>query len=449
MSEPRAILPLVAIIGRPNVGKSTIFNRLMGRRRSIVTDEPGVTRDRIYGQVEWSGFAFEVVDTGGMIPGEESEIPRKIFEQAQLAIEASSLVLLVVDGRGPRSGGDEELAGLVRRSGRPVFLVVNKLDTQSQESDVAEFARLGFEGIFPVSGEHGRGFTELLDAIVALLPLPAEPDPTREIRVSIVGRPNAGKSTLLNALVGEERAMVSPVAGTTRDAVDSLVVHSGHRFRFIDTAGIRHRSRSHRAMERLSLMMARRHLAESDVAILLLDATQPVASIDATIGGYAHEGGRSIVVAINKWDLVQKTARTTADYEKQVRGKLKFLDYAPCVFISAKTRQRVGRIFDVVSRLDAERNHRVTTGELNAFLKEVRLERGGLPSDVTIHYMAQVAVAPPKFVVFADKKRRFHFSFERFLVNRLRERFSFEGTPIIIKQRARKRGGRRVGPNPG
>lgn len=449
MSGPRAILPLVAIIGRPNVGKSTIFNRLMGRRRSIVTDEPGVTRDRIYGQVEWSGFAFEVVDTGGIVPGEESEIPRKIFDQARLAIEASSLVLLVVDGRAPRSGGDEELARLVRRSGRPVFLVVNKLDTQARESDVAEFTRMGFEQIFPVSGEHGRGFTELLDAIVALLPLPPEPDPTREIRVAIVGRPNAGKSTLLNALVGEERVMVSPVAGTTRDAVDSLVVHDGDRFRFVDTAGIRHRSRSERAADRLSLVMARRHLEESDVAILMLDATRPVASIDATIGGYAHESGRSVMLAINKWDLIEKGPQTAADYEKRVRQKLRFLDYAPCLFISAKTGQRVGRIFAEISRLDAARSQRVTTGELNAFLKEVRLERGGLPSDVKIHYMAQVGVAPPTFVVFSDSKRRFHFSFERFLVNRLRERFSFEGAPIIIRQRTRKRGGRRVGPNPG
>jgi len=438
----RAVLPLVAVIGRPNVGKSTIFNRLVGRRRSIVSDEPGVTRDRIYAPVEWSGYEFEVVDTGGIVPGEESEIPRKIFEQAQLAINAASLVLMVVDGRSPRTGSDEELARMLRLTGRPVFLLVNKIDSLSMEPEVSEYLSLGFDHVFPISAEHGRGFTELLDSVVNVLPRRPETADEGEIRVSIIGRPNAGKSTLLNALVGEDRSMVSSTAGTTRDAVDSVVEHDGQRFRFVDTAGIRHHSRSTEKAERLSVMMARRHLELSDVAILLIDASASVTAIDATIGGYAHEAGRSVVIAVNKWDLIEKGASTSAEFEKRIRLKLKFLEYAPCIFLSAKTGQRVERLFRIVRDLDQSRRKRVTTGELNSFLKEVRLERGGLPSEVRVQYIAQVRTAPPTFVVFVQSSRPFHFSFERFLVNRLRERFSFEGTPIIIKQRVRKRGNR-------
>ena len=447
----RAVLPLVAILGRPNVGKSTIFNRLVGHRRSIVSDEPGVTRDRIYAPVEWSGREFEVVDTGGIVPGEQSEIPRKILEQARLAIRAASLLLLVVDGRAGRTGADEDLARMLRETGVEVFLLVNKVDTTAREASAAEFFGFGFDRVFPISAEHGRGFTELLDAVVDALGPPAESEPGEEIRVAIVGRPNAGKSTLLNRLVGEDRSMVSERAGTTRDAVDSLVERDGSRFRFIDTAGIRHRARSGEQAERLSVMMARRHLEQSDVAILLIDAAEGAAAVDATIGGYAHEAGRSVLIAVNKWDLVEKGPSTSAAFEREIRGRLKFLDYAPILFISAKTGQRAEKIFPMVSALQEARHRRVTTGTLNAFLREVRVERGGLPPDVRIHYMAQVRVAPPTFVVFSDARRRFHFSFERFLVNRLRERFSFEGTPIIIKQRSEKRGGgrRRVGQNTG
>jgi GTP-binding protein len=444
----RAVLPLVAIIGRPNVGKSTVFNRLVGRRRSIVSDEPGVTRDRIYASVEWSGRDFEVVDTGGIVPGEESEIPRKIFEQARLAIKAASLLLMVVDGRAGRSGADEELASMLRLTGREVFLLVNKVDSAAQEADVADFLSFGFEKVFPLSAEHGRGFTDLLDEIVRTLPQTPEFESGREIRVSIVGRPNAGKSTLLNALVGEDRSMVSSTAGTTRDAVDSLVEHQGRHFRFVDTAGIRHRSRSQEKAERLSVMMARRHLEQTDVAILLIDASQSLAAIDATIGGYVHESGRSLIIAVNKWDLVDKGPSITAEFEKRIRFRLKFADYAPCVFISAKTGQRVHRLFEIAESLYQQRQRRIATGELNAFLREVRLERGGLPAHVRVQYIAQVRVAPPTFVVFASAAGKFHFSFERFLINRLRERFSFEGTPIIIKQRVRKRGGRRGSENP-
>ncbi len=437
-TKTRAILPLVAIIGRPNVGKSTVFNRLVGRRRSIVTDEPGVTRDRIYGSLDWNGVRFEIVDTGGIVPGEESEIPQKIFEQAQVAIEAASLVLLIVDGRVGRTVADDELASYLRRLDQPVFLLVNKIDSRKNEADVAEFAQLGFGHTFPISAEHGRGFTDLLDRVAATLPESVETEPGNEIRVAIIGRPNAGKSTLLNLLVGEERSMVSPVAGTTRDAVDSLVEHDGVRFQFIDTAGIRRKGKTDQKAEKLSVIMARKHLEQSDVAILLVDGFESIAAIDATIGGYAHEAGRSVIIVVNKWDLVQKSPSITAEFEKRIREKLKFLDYAPITFISAKTGQRVQKLYGMIEEANQSRRRRVGTGELNQFLKEVSLARGGLPSDVKVRYMAQVRVAPPTFVVFANTKRKLHFSFERFLINRIRDRFSFEGTPIIIKQRMRK-----------
>jgi GTP-binding protein len=437
----RAVLPLVAIIGRPNVGKSTIFNRLIGRRRAIVSDEPGITRDRIYGTLDWSGVSFEIVDTGGIIPGAESEIPQKIFEQARVAIEAASLVLFVVDARAGRTTGDEEMAGLLRRTDRPVFLLANKIDTTRQEAEIGEFARLAIEKMFPVSAEHGRGFTEVLDDIAAALPeTPEYQTDADEIKVAIIGRPNAGKSTLLNMLVGEERSMVSPVAGTTRDAVDSVIERAGVRFRFIDTAGIRRKGRTDETAEKLSVIMARKHLGLSDLAILLVDGERSIASIDATIGGYAHEAGRSVLIVVNKWDLVEKSPTITADFERKIRERLKFLEYAPIHFVSAKTGQRVDKLYGILEEIYEHRQRRVGTGELNQFLKEVSMERGGLPSEVKVRYIAQVRTGPPTFVVFSNTMRKLHFSFERFLINQIRRRFSFEGSPIIIKHRARKRG---------
>ena len=405
-----------------------------------MTDEPGLTRDRIYDSLDWNGVSLEVVDTGGIVPGEESEIPQKIFEQAQVAIEAASLLLFVVDARTGRTGVDEDLASLIRTAERPVFLLVNKIDSDKQAPDVADFARLGFDRVFPLSAEHGRGFAELLDDIALSLPKTTETETgSDEIRVAIVGRPNAGKSTLLNKLVGADRSMVSPIPGTTRDAVDSLVREEGHVFRLVDTAGIRHRAWTKEKAERLSVMMARKHLEGSDIAILLIDAMESVTSIDATIGGYAHEAGRSVIIAVNKWDLVEKGPSITADFERKIRGELKFLDYAPIVCISAKTGQRVHKLYGLAAEIYRQRRRRISTGELNQFLKEVRLERGGLPSEVKVRYIAQVKVDPPTFVIFANTARKIHFSFERFLSNRIRDRFSFEGTPIIIKQHTRKR----------
>ncbi len=432
-------LPLIAIIGRPNVGKSTLFNRLIGQRRSIVTDEPGITRDRIYGTLSWHGRTYELVDTGGIIPGEETEIPVRILEQARVAIESAVLILFVTDGRSGITSPDQELARLLRRTGKPVFLVVNKIDSEKQAPEAADFHRLGISHVFPISAEHGRGITELLDDIAITVPQPPgdEEDAMREIRVAIIGRPNVGKSTLLNRLVGEERAMVSAIAGTTRDAVDSVIQHDGLSIRFIDTAGIRRKGKTELKAEKLSVVMARRHLERSDVAILVVDGTEGVTALDAHIAGYAHEAGRSVIIGVNKWDAVAKTHRITADFEAQIREKLKFVAFAPIVFISAKTGQRVHKLYRAIAEVHQARFVRIPTRDLNEFLRQEVLTRGGLPSDVKIRYIAQVKVDPPTFVMFSNKVRKLHFSFERFVENRIRERFPFPGTPIIIKQRAK------------
>jgi GTP-binding protein len=436
------VRPLIAIVGRPNVGKSTLFNRLIGRRRSIVTDEPGITRDRIYGSTSWDGRTFEVVDTGGIIPGEESEIPQRIFDQAQIAIDDASIIFFVVDSRTAITASDQELTRLLRKTSKPVFLVVNKVDSANkQAADIAEFHRLGFAKVFPISAEHGLGITELLDDVAILIPAAEEIEDAsdKEINVAIIGRPNVGKSTLLNRLVGQERAMVSPVAGTTRDAVDSVIQHGATTFRFVDTAGIRRKGKTELKAEKLSVMMARRHLERSDVAILLIDGTEGVTAVDAHIGGYAHEAGRSVIIVVNKWDLVQKSHTITADFERDIRDRLKFLSFAPILFISAKTGQRVQRIYDSIEEVYKSRFTRVPTSELNEFLRAEAFSRGGLPSDVKIRYIAQVKTNPPTFVMFSNKKTKLHFSFERFVENRIRERFPFTGTPIIIRQRMASR----------
>lgn len=434
-------MPLVAIVGRPNVGKSTLFNRIIGQRRSIVTDEPGITRDRIYGSATWNGCDFELVDTGGIVPGEESEIPKRIFEQARIALEAASLVLFIVDGRAALTASDQDLARLLRQARKPIILVVNKVDSDKQAPDLAEYFRLGFDHLFPVSAEHGRGVAELLDEVARRVPGREKIDSaeTQEIRVAIIGRPNVGKSTLLNRLVGEERAMVTPTPGTTRDAVDSLILRDGQPFRFIDTAGIRRKGKTELKAEKLSVILARKHLERSHVAILVIDAVDRVVALDATIGGYAHEAGRSVIIAVNKWDAIEKGPTITADYERHIRDELKYLDYAPIVFISAKTGQRVQKLYGLVSEVYACRNMRVSTAELNEFLREGVLARGGLPSDLKIRYITQVKSNPPTFVLFCNRPKKLHFSFERFIANRIRERFSFLGTPIIIKQRVRRR----------
>lgn len=453
-------VPTIAIVGRPNVGKSTLFNRILGKRRAIVGDEPGITRDRIYGEAEWLGRTLRVVDTGGIIPHEKELIPAEIFRQANVALEESAAVILVVDGRSELAAPDIELARLLLRTGKPLFLAVNKIDTPRLEAQVEDFRRLGIREMFPVSAEHGTGVAELLDAILERISHTAEEESgaegaeaaevaeSGEIKVAIIGRPNVGKSTLLNRLTGVSRAIVSEIPGTTRDAVDEIVERDGHHYRFIDTAGIRRKGKTKLMAEKLSVVMARKHLEAADVALLMIDALEGVTALDANIAGYAHESGRSVIVVVNKWDQVRAAAargRTTRpvtprEYEQRLRHKLKFLSYAPVLFISALEGRGVEKVFSTVEEVAAERRKRVSTGEINRFLKTVDFERAGVPAakKVKIYYMTQAATSPPTFILFTDRPVKLHFSYQRFLENQIRRAFGFAGTPIWIKNRARR-----------
>ncbi len=474
---------MVAIVGRPNVGKSTLFNRLTHSRRSIVGDEPGITRDRIYGEYEWGGRRFRLVDTGGIVPDDPELIPTEIYNQAKVALEEAEVLILVVDVRTELASPDYDLVKLLIRGGKPVFLAVNKVEGDALSGEAENLRRLGFRDVFPISSEHGLGIGDLLDAIAAAIPPPAEvaedeaaieheideggplqpgaeDDESRhrthgtfeqhETSVAIIGRPNVGKSTMLNALTGTTRAIVSPVAGTTRDAVDEVVEFEGHTLRFVDTAGIRRKGKTHLMAEKLSVIMARRHLEAADVALLVIDATEGVTAADATIGGYAHESGRSVIIVVNKWDAVT-TGRTDgkppADrevFERQIRSALKYLSYASVIFVSALEATQQGgkimaRVLHEVLAVAAERRKRVTTGQMNRFLDKIDFQRAPVPmaKRVRIFYMTQAAVAPPTFVLFTDRDVKLHFAFERFLENQIREAFGFKGTPIWFKVRPR------------
>jgi len=494
-----AALPLVAIVGRPNVGKSTLFNRLTRSRRSIVGDEPGITRDRIYGEYEWAGRQYRLVDTGGIVPDDPELIPMEIYAQAKVALEEADALVLVVDARTELASPDYDLVKLLIRGGKPVFLAVNKVEGEAMAAAAENFRQLGLRNVFAISSEHGLGIGDMLDAISDAIPAPPEvarteeeiqaareadaaedaviahaetaawegteedaeseePSPDEkalhrshgefeihETSVAIIGRPNVGKSTLLNALTGTSRAIVSPVAGTTRDAVDELVEFEGSQFRFVDTAGIRRKGKTHLMAEKMSVVMARRHLEAADVALLVIDATDGVTAADATIGGYAHESGRSVIIVVNKWDAVT-TGRTDgkppADreiFEKQLRTVLKYLSYAPVVFLSALEGTGMGRVLNEVKSVAGERRKRVTTGQMNRFLDKIDFQRASVPMSkrVRIFYMTQAAVAPPTFILFTDRDIKLHFSFERFLENQIREAFGFKGTPIWFKVRAR------------
>ena len=477
-------VPTLAIVGRPNVGKSTLFNRIVGSRRAIVGDEPGITRDRLYGEAEWRGRRLRIVDTGGIIPEDREFIPSEIYRQARVALEEAAAIVMVVDGRSEPAAPDLELARLMRKTGRPLFLAVNKVDTAKQESLPDEFHGLGIRDMFPVSAEHGRGVDDLLDAILEVVPeakeqttestevreeatgsgigdgedaAVSEVAAPHETKVAIIGHPNVGKSTLLNALTSSDRAIVSPIPGTTRDAVDEMVERNGRKFRFIDTAGIRRKGKTHLMAEKLSVVMARKHLEGADIALLVIDATEGVNQLDAAIAGYAHESGRSIIIVINKWDLVssgeQKTGRPSkasrireskrpgdrAAYEERLRYDLKFLNYAPAVFVSANTGKGVEKIFPLIEEVATERRKRVTTSQMNRFIERVDFERASVPmrQRVKILYMTQASVAPPTFVLFTNRAVKLHFSYQRFLDNQIRQAFGFLGTPIWIKNRAR------------
>ncbi|HEY3580389.1 MAG TPA: ribosome biogenesis GTPase Der [Pyrinomonadaceae bacterium] len=442
---------MVAIVGRPNVGKSTLFNRLIGQRRAIVGDEPGITRDRIYGEVEWSGMKFSLIDTGGIVPDDDAVIPANIFKQAGKAIDESQLLIWVVDARKGITQLDEELAGLLRETGKPVLVAANKTDSSSLESESVEFYQFGFEAVYPVSAEQGIGIGELLDGAVELLPQmnTDDTDEERELGLAIVGRPNVGKSSLLNRLLGEDRVIVSPVAGTTRDAIDTVLETPERKFRLIDTAGIRRKGKTDEMAEKLSVIMARKSLERADVAIVLIDALEGVTALDANIAGYAIDAGCSIIIAVNKWDaLADKETNTAMEFERSLRDKMKFLEWAPVITISALTGQRVERILPLVLRADEARNRRVPTSQLNDFFERaIAQPRGGTAptpgrsgfSRLKVQYLTQVGVRPPKFVVFTSGgKPGLHFSYERYLLNRLREEFDFFATPLKIIEKHKK-----------
>lgn len=509
-------IPVLAIVGRPNVGKSTLFNRLIGSRRAIVGDEPGITRDRLYGETIWQHRKLRIVDTGGIVPDDKALIPAEIFRQARVALEEADAIVMVVDARTELASPDLELARLLQRLGKPLFLAVNKVDSTKQEAAAENFRTLGIRELYPISAEHGTGAAELLEGVLGVVPVvtdegdedehknrrerrrdkaqsgteaqteeeafagqdddiePGEGDEseapeqddaeadaaeqdrepkddleidTRETKVAIIGHPNVGKSTLLNALTGSSRAIVSPIAGTTRDAVDEVIEKDGKIYRFIDTAGIRRKGKTHLMAEKLSVVMARKHLEAADVALLVIDAVEGVTSSDATIGGYAHESGRSVIIVVNKWDLVgpgRKDGKPPADrtiYEEQARRHLKFLEYAPIVFISAAGGKNLDNLMKALALVSSERRKRISTSQMNKFIDRVDFDRASVPhrQKVKIFYMTQSNVSPPTFILFTDKDVKLHFSYERFLDNQIRKAFGFVGSPIWIKNRPRRK----------
>ena len=439
--------PSVVIVGRPNVGKSTLFNRITGQRRSIVGDEPGITRDRVHGMAEHGGHRFELVDTGGIVIDDREYIAGQIRQQARRALDEAAHVIFLVDGRSEITGSDRDLARMLRQLGKPVTVAVNKIDTAAKEGLAHEFYELGIADVYPVSAEHGIGVDALLDQVTATFgkdglaasATPESPEETADttgtIKIAIIGRPNVGKSTLLNALTGEERAIVSPVAGTTRDAVDELVVRDGTKYVLIDTAGIRRKGKTKLMAEKLSVVMARRHIRLADVVLMVLDASEGVLGLDATIAGYAHEGGRALIICVNKWDTRRPSNRQA--FETEVREHFKFLEYAPIVFLSAQTGAGVDGLFKLISEVFESASRRIPTGELNRFLEHLRFE------ERKIFYLTQASVRPPTFVLFTDRGGPLHFSHERYLVNQLRRKFGFRGAPIVIKTRAKAKPGER------
>jgi GTP-binding protein len=428
-------LPSVVIVGRPNVGKSTLFNAILGKRRSIVGDEPGITRDRISGEANYRGRRFELIDTGGIVTGDAEFIPGEILKQARVALDASAHVIFLIDGHAEMTSADRDLANMLRRLGKPVALAVNKIDSLKREDLAHEFHELGFEHLFPISAEHQMGIGDLLDHITHDFPAAeATPDAptagTAPVKVAIIGRPNVGKSTLLNALVGSERSIVAPVAGTTRDAVDEAVTQDGVEYVFVDTAGIRRKGKTKLMAEKLSVVMARRHLRMANVALLVLDASEGMLALDATIAGYAHQEGRGVVLCVNKWDVAKE--RNKRVFVEQIRDHLKFLDYAPIAFVSAHKRQGTRALFPLLRKAFESASRRIGTGELNRFVETLKWEY-----NTKIRYITQAGVRPPTFIAFTDKAGKLHFSAERNLMNRLRERFGFEGTPIVVKTKRR------------
>lgn len=451
--------PIVALVGRPNVGKSTLFNRIIGQRQAIVEDIPGTTRDRLYGDTEWNGVPFTVVDTGGLeiIESRKKREPcdqpeplstasvgfiEEIRQQAEIAIAEADVIILLVDVVGGLTSADRDVAGVLRRSDKPVLVAVNKADNERRQQAAVEFYALGLGEVYPISALHGTGTGDLLDQVVTALPVVEEEEEPEALRIAVVGRPNVGKSSLLNKLLGEERAIVSPIPGTTRDALDTYLTWEGQPVLLIDTAGIRRRGRIERGIEKYSVLRAMKAIARADVVLLLLDALDLVTDQDAHVAGYILEEMRSIIVLLNKWDLIKKDTYTMDAYTKQIRADLKFLDYVPVLFISALTGQRVHRILPLATQVYRERLVRIPTGELNRLVEDATIRHppphkaGKRPK---FQYATQASVDPPTFVFFVNDKQLIHFSYKRYLENQIRKRYSYLGTPLKLVFRSRSR----------
>lgn len=445
--------PLVAIIGRPNVGKSTLFNRLTGSRKAIVGDEPGITRDRMFGEVEWKAKTFRLVDTGGIVPDDDAIIPANIFKQASQAIDESVAIIWVLDTRAGITPLDEELGVLLRNTGKPVIIAANKVESRKVENEAGEFYSFGFETA-PISAEHGTGVGDLLDLVFDHLTFDeenVEDEKPREIRLAIIGRPNVGKSSLLNKLLGEDRVIVSPIAGTTRDAIDTYLTADGQDYMIIDTAGIRRKGKTTEMAEKLSVVMARKALERADVAIIVIDAVEGVTNLDANIAGYAVDSGCSVIIVVNKWDAVEeKETNTIYEFERSLRMAMKFLDWAPIVTISALTGQRVTKILPLVAQAYAARNMRIQTSRLNRFFEEsIAQPKGGTApapvkggfSRLKVQFLTQAGIRPPLFILFTSggSKAGLHFSYLRYIENQLRSEFDFFATPIRLVERHKAR----------
>ncbi|MGE5509506.1 MAG: ribosome biogenesis GTPase Der [Chitinophagales bacterium] len=432
-------LPLVAIVGRPNVGKSTLFNRLTASRLAIVEATPGVTRDRLYHRCEWGKHAFVLVDTGGIDTGLDDPIAEQTRRQAELAVREADVIIFVVDGRDGLLPADEEVAELLRTSRKPVLLAVNKGEGQRPDTVKADFYVLGLGEPVVISAAHGLGTGDLLDEVVAYFP-PAGKDleDPAQTRVAVVGRPNVGKSSLVNAVLGEERVITSDLPGTTRDAIDTPFVRNGRNYVIVDTAGIRRRSSVKEAVERYSVLRAVKAISRADVVLMVLDATAGVTDQDRRIAGLGHEAGRATIIVVNKWDLVEKDEHTLAQYTKRLRAELAFLDYAPLIFVSAKSGKRVPQLVDLMEYVAEQQSRRIQTSHLNEVVSDA-VTRHEPPSDkgraLKIFYATQASVRPPTFVFFVNDPDLFHFSYQRYLENRLREAYGFEGTPLVLKAR--------------
>jgi GTP-binding protein len=434
--------PIIAIVGRPNVGKSTLFNRIAGRRKAIVWDEPGVTRDRNYADVEWEESPFTLIDTGGFEPVSKDRIFIQMREQCQLAMEEADVILFLMDGKEGLTPSDKEITDILRKLNKPVFYIVNKIDGAKHEERALEFYGLGVEPIYSISAEHGYGVNELMDEVIKALPSPTDRKGDRNVtRVAVAGRPNVGKSSLINRLLGYKRVLVDEAPGTTRDAIDTHFERDGRKYVLIDTAGIRRKSRISLKLEKYSIVEALRTIDRSDVALLLLDSREGVTDQDARIGGFINDKGKGCILVVNKWDLIEKDSQTMGQYEKKVREDLKYLSYAPILFISALTGQRVRKILDVVDHVSEQTKKRIPTSQLNKYFGNW-VEKFPPPlyksRSVKMNYITQVSTAPPTFVIYTNFPDGIHFSYERYLLNQLRGTFSFEGVPVRF--RFRKKG---------